>query len=110
AINTDYKLQKTKELENNMSRSFTMLNAFKNNIKWQQAVNTTERLSKITKQEVMDFAKKHYNTNNYVVVFKRKGEDKNVEKVEKPAITPVEVDRDNSSPFVNSILSSQPKP
>lgn len=110
AIITDYKLQKTKELENNMSRSFTMLNAFKNNIKWQQAVNTTERLSKITKQEVMDFVKKNYNTNNYVVVFKRKGEDKNVEKVEKPAITPVEVDRDNSSPFVNSILTSPTKP
>ena len=87
-----------------------MLNAFKNDIEWQKAVNTTERLSKITKKEIIDFVKANYNDTNYVVVYKRKGEDKSIQKVEKPAITPVELDRDNTSAFVKNILASKTKP
>lgn len=108
AVITDMKLQKTKELENNQSRAMAFVDAFVNDTKWQQAVNAVDRLSKITKQEVMDFAKANYNSNNYVVVYKRIGEDKNIQKVEKPQITPVEVNRDDQSPFVKSILSSKP--
>jgi predicted Zn-dependent peptidase len=107
---TDIKFNKTKELENNASRASAMMTAFKDDINWQNAVNTTERLSKITKQEIIDFAKTHYNTNNYAIVYKRMGEDKNVEKVEKPAITPVEVDRENTSSFVKTILEAKTKP
>lgn len=110
AVITDMKFHKTKSLENNVNRAMTMLDAFKNDINWQKAVNTTERLSKITKQEIIDFVKAKYNTNNYVVVYKRQGEDKNVQKVEKPAITPVELDRDNTSAFANTILSSKINP
>ncbi len=109
AIITDYKLQKTKELEDNMSRSFNMLNSFKNDIKWQDMVSATDRLSKITKQDIMEFAKNHYKENNYVIVYKRMGVDKNVQKVEKPTITPVEVDRDNTSDFVKNVLAAKTK-
>jgi predicted Zn-dependent peptidase len=108
AVITDMKLQKTKELENNQSRAMAFVDAFVNDTKWQQAVNSVERLSKITKQEVMDFAKANYNSTNYVVAYKRVGEDKNIQKVEKPQITPVEVNRDDQSPFVKTILSAKP--
>lgn len=107
---TDIKYNKTKELENNASRAFTMLHAFKNDLSWQDVVNTTERLSKITKKDIMDFVKTNYNENNYVVVYKRMGEAKDVQKVEKPAITPVEVDRENTSPFVQSITQARVQP
>jgi len=107
---TELKYLKTKELENNESRAMAMLTAFKNDVNWQDAVNSTERLSKITKQEIVDFVKANYNANNYAIVYKRSGEDKNVEKVEKPTITPVEVDRDNTSPFVKNILATKTKP
>jgi predicted Zn-dependent peptidase len=99
AVITDMKLQKTKELENNQSRASAMVDAFVNDVKWQYAVNTIDRLSKITKQEVMDFVNANYNDHNYVVVYKRVGEDKNIQKVEKPQITPVEVNRDDQSPL-----------
>jgi predicted Zn-dependent peptidase len=102
------KLQKTKELENNQSRAMAFVDAFINDTKWQQAVNSVERLSKITKQEVMEFAKANYSSNNYVVAYKRIGEDKNIQKVEKPQITPVEVNRDDQSPFVKNILEAKP--
>jgi predicted Zn-dependent peptidase len=108
AVITDLKLQKTKDLESNQSRAMTFVDAFVNDTKWQQSVNAVERLSKITKQEVMDFAKANYHDNNYVVAYKRVGEDKNIQKVEKPQITPVEVNRDDQTPFVKNILSAEP--
>ena len=110
AVITDMKLRKTKELENNNTRAGTMLEAFVNDIKWQSSVDMIERISKITKQQVVEFANKHFGTNNYVVVYKRIGEDANVTKVEKPAITPVELDRENASPFVENISKATPQP
>lgn len=107
AVITDLKLQKTKELENNQSRAMAFVDAFVNDSKWQQVVDMVDRMSKITKQEVIDFAKANYTNNNYVVVYKRVGEDKNIQKVEKPQITPVEVNRDDQSPFVKNILNSK---
>jgi predicted Zn-dependent peptidase len=107
AVITDLKLQKTKELENNQARASAFVDAFVNDTKWQYAVNTIDRLAKITKQEVMEFAKANYHSNNYVVAYKRVGEDTNVEKVEKPQITPVEVNRDDQSPFVKNILTAK---
>jgi predicted Zn-dependent peptidase len=109
AVVTDLKLRRTKELEDNGSRAGTMLNAFVNSIKWQTSVNTIERISKITKQELIDFTKKNFSANNYVVAYKRTGEDLTIKKVEKPAITPVELDRENTSPFVENIAKSVPK-
>lgn len=109
AVITDMKLHKTNELESNYARASSMMGAFTNDVNWQQSINTIERLSKITKKEIMDFANERYK-NNYVVVYKRIGEDTTTEKVVKPAITPVEVDRENQSPFVKSVLSSNPPP
>lgn len=108
AVITDLKLQKTKELESNASRAMAFVDAFVNDTKWQQSVNLVERLSKITKQDVISFVEKNYTPENYVVVYKRVGEDNNIQKVEKPSITPVEVNKDDQSPFVKNILSAVP--
>ena len=59
-----------------------------------------------TIDEIMDYARKNFSENNYVVVYKRMGEDKSVQKVEKPAITPVDVDRENTSMFVKRITAA----
>lgn len=108
AVVTDLKLRKTKELENNSSRADAMLTAFVNDIKWQEYVNSLERISKITKSELVAFAQKNIPSSGYVVVYKRNGEDTNVVKVEKPSITPVDVDRENKSLFVQEIERSAP--
>lgn len=110
AVITDMKLQKTKALESNDARAMEMLGAFVNDIKWQKQVDRMERISKITKQEVIDFANKNFTNNNYVIVYKRIGEDKSVQKVEKPEITPVELDRDNMSPFVKNVYNAKTSP
>lgn len=108
AVITDMKLQKTKNMESNQARAGAFIEAFTNNLKWQHYVNNIDRLSKITKQEMIDFVKTNYNENNYVVVYKRVGEDTNVQKVEKPTITPVEVNKVDQSDFLKKILESKP--
>jgi predicted Zn-dependent peptidase len=105
---TDFKLRKTKEMEQNYARASEMLNAFVCDLKWQKSVDRLERISKITKKEIIDFANKNFNASNYVVVYKKTGENASSEKVEKPAITPVEVDRDRSSSFVQNINKAVP--
>lgn len=109
AVITDMKLKKTKELEYNNSRADVMLNAFVNDLSWKSSVDMIDRLSRITKQQLVDFANKNFTGSNYVVAYKRTGTDKNIVKVEKPAITPVEVDLENASAFVKDIEKSVPK-
>ena len=105
AVITDMKLQETKMYERNSSRADAFVSAFITDTKWQNYISTIDRLSKITKQEVVDFAKANYK-NNYVLVYKRTGEDKNVQKVIKPIITPVEVNRDAQSAFLKSVIAT----
>ena len=84
------------------SRASALMNAFTSEEDWLDDVDYTERLSKLTKKDIVDFANKYF-ANNYVVVYKRKGEDKNVVKVSKPPITPVETNPKAQSDFVKSV-------
>jgi predicted Zn-dependent peptidase len=78
------------------------MDAFTSDIDWRRMVAYNSTLATITKQDIMLFAKKYLN-NNYVAVYKKKGEDKSIKKVEKPAITPVEVNRDAQSAFLKQV-------
>lgn len=108
AIITDMKLQQTKMYERNSQRADAFVGAFITGTPWKDAVGTIERLSKYTKQDIMNFALANFK-DNYVVVNKHNGEDKNVTKVTKPAITPVEVNRNDQSDFVKNIISTPVK-
>ncbi len=101
------KLNTTKNLESNDSRASEIQSAFTSGETWEHHLGLVDRLSKITKQQIMDFAKKNLN-NNYVIVFKHTGEDKNVQKVIKPQITPVTVNREDQSPFLKDLMSKKP--
>jgi len=86
------------------SRASALMGAFTGEEDWLDDVSYTDKLSKLTKQDIMDFANKYF-AENYVVVYKRKGEDKNVVKVVKPPITPVETNRDAQSEFVKDVIN-----
>lgn len=105
AINNNIKLNQLKDYEDNSKRAEAFVDAFSKGIKWRSYVENMKRLSSITKQEVIDFAKTNFDS-NYVVVYKRTGEDKKVQKVEKPIITPVTVNRNDQSPFVKNIIDT----
>ena len=86
------------------SRASALMGAFTGEENWLDDVAYTDRLSKLTKKDIMDFANKYFGE-NYVVVYKRKGEDKNVVKVVKPPITPVETNRNSQSAFVKNVIN-----
>ncbi|WP_428740381.1 M16 family metallopeptidase [Tenacibaculum sp.] len=113
AVVNDLKLSQTRQYENNTALAGAYFNAFIHHENWKDKVKFLDDLKKISKQELVDFANKFYQ-NNYVVVYKRKGEDKNIVKVQNPGITPVNLNRGNSSEYVkafNEVKSAplQPK-
>ena len=109
AIN-NMKLAIMKRAESNNSRASQMAYAFVEHRNWGDVCNEVEELSKITKQDLVDFANRLFKDNNYVIVNKLKGEPEPILKVSKPPITPIEVGRDNESAFLSDIKSRQVKP
>jgi len=103
AVVNDMKLSEIRSMEHN-SRAYSFVNAFLRNVPWINRVSYVEELEKITKEEIVAFANEHYK-DNYVLVYKRQGEDKDVVKVEKPQISPVEINRNDQSSFMKSFLA-----
>jgi len=106
AIINNFKVDQIRNNESNAGRAYTMLDAFVVGEEWYNQVAFLNDLSKITKQEIVTFANQYF-TNDYVVIYKRTGEDKNIVKVPKPTITPVSVNRDDMSPFVKYLVDSK---
>jgi predicted Zn-dependent peptidase len=96
-------------MESNEGRADMFVDAFINEIDWQQEVGKIDRISKITKQELVDFAN-HFFTEGYVTVFKKQGIDNTQKKIDKPAITPIQANRDQISDFVKEIQESKVDP
>ncbi len=74
--------------------------------KWDEDVAQLDEQARIGKDEIVAVANR-YLRDNYVLLYKRKGVDKNVVKVEKPPITPVETNAGKQSPFVKRIEAMQ---
>lgn len=102
AIN-NRKLSDMTSLESNTNRAMAMAFAYLSHRSWQDVINETENMSYVTKQDVIDFANRTFKKDNFVIVYKRQGEQRNVQKVEKPEITPVVMNRDVESAFLKQV-------
>ena len=105
AIVSNEKLSQLQGLENNDNRATNITDVF---IKskgqgWKNSVAQLDDMAKVSKKELVDFANKFFADNNYVVIYKRKGVDKSIVKVDKPTITPVETNAGKQSPFVKQV-------
>ena len=108
AIN-NAKRTKMEKLEANQQRADMFVSAFINNIPWDQYVGELDRLSKITKDDVVKFANAHF-ANNYVQVNKLEGKDDSAQKIAKPKITPIHTNRDKVSAFLAEVQASEVAP
>lgn len=97
-------------LENNDSRAMYYVNSFINGTNWADDVKSFNSLDKYTKQDVIDFANKYLTENGYAIVYKREGEDKTVQKIAAPKITPIMTNRDAQSDFLKEIQDAKVKP
>lgn len=101
------KLNFYRGLDSNDNRASIMADAFINDEKWEDVAGKLERQSKLTKQDIVDFANKYLRDDNFVCVYKRMGEDTTLKKIEKPAITPIPANREYESAFVKEIKNAQ---
>jgi len=108
SVINNFRLQKYYEQEYPRYTVYTMLNAFVNNVPWKDVVNRVDEQSKITKQDIVDFCNKHFG-DNYAVVYKREGKP-DIQKIDKPTITPVSANRDEESAFLSEIKARAVKP
>lgn len=104
------KMQIMNYLDTNDGRADSYVYAFINDINWADEVQQMERLGKITKQDIVDFANENLNDNNYAVIYKREGKDPNEQKISKPSITPIMTNRDTSSLFLRDVMATQVQP
>jgi predicted Zn-dependent peptidase len=104
------KLSKMRALESNSARARMYVTAFINGIAWKDACKDIERLSAVTKEDVVAFANEYLADNAYAVVYKRQGEDTSVQKISAPKITPIVTNRDKTSAFLTEIQNSVVKP
>ena len=102
SIINNQKKAKIQATETYGSRASDLMDAFTSELDWQQQVAYTDQLSKLTKKDIVAFANKYFGQ-NYVVILKRKGENKDIVKVDKPPITPVETNRNAQSAFVKQV-------
>ena len=59
-------------LEENEGRADMFVSAFINGTEWKDEVEALDRMSKITKQQIVDFANKYFG-DNYALVYKKQG-------------------------------------
>ena len=112
AVLTNFKLQEIKSYENNSSRANKFVGIFTGNTEYKKSLTFIDELAAIKKEDLLKFINEKLQ-NNYVVSYKRKGEDKERHKVDKPKITPVVLNRDVSSNFaqgINSKISKEISP
>ena len=112
AVVNDLKLSKIKEYEGATATAYSYLNAFIGEQKWQYRLKMLDEMKKITKQDIIEVAKRIY-ANNYVEVQKMKGEDTSIVKVQNPGITPVKLNRGSESVFkqkFNKVITPEIQP
>lgn len=105
AVVRKYKKDLMSQMESNNVRAYYMSDAFILQKDWNKVVNRYDDMQKISKAEMQAWANEKFG-NNYMAVNKRIGE-KNVTKVAKPAITPVNINRDQNSAFFTKLDSME---
>jgi predicted Zn-dependent peptidase len=105
------KLNLLESFDKNDFRAETISSEFIMNrgTEWDKTLNRPDAMAKVTKKEVVAFANQFFG-NNYVVILKHKAEDKNIQKVEKPAITPVKTNTNEISAFTKTLLETPSTP
>ena len=97
-------------MENNSGRADLYVQSFINGTDWKDEVAYIDNMSKVTKEDVVDWAERYLGSDNCAIVYKRQGEDKSVQKVSAPKITPIKSNRDAQSDFLAEIQNTEVAP
>lgn len=110
ATANNYKLRQMQMTESSAGMVNAYVNSFINGEDWSATVNLVDNISAITKDELVAYANTCLGDDNYVEVLKLQAPDSDIEKIEKPAITPILTNRDTSSQFLRDIMAREVTP
>jgi len=102
------KIQRIQQMEKCTNTAFLLHDAFVLGKPWATYLNDLQTMSTITKEDIMRFSAKYFQ-NNYTVIYKRTGDNDKSEKVQKPEIHPVEVNRDDQSDYLKTMFATNTK-
>ncbi|MBL4624102.1 MAG: insulinase family protein [Flavobacteriales bacterium] len=102
AVIKNIKVDMLNQFEANWLRAYVMSDAFIMGTDWEEYVTRIDKMAAVSKKKLVAWANEKFN-NNYCVVYKKTGEDTTTFKVDKPKITPVEINREVKSEFYNEV-------
>jgi predicted Zn-dependent peptidase len=108
AIINDFEKNEKASLEFNAARVNSMRQAFIEGADWDHYIGQLDRMSELTKDDVVAVANKYF-ADDYVAVY-RVNAEADIPPVEKPAIDPVAIDPSRQSEFAASILAMEFEP
>ncbi|WP_284460801.1 M16 family metallopeptidase [Chryseobacterium sp.] len=106
AIVNDKKVQRMKGWETADGLATELYGSYIKGRTWEQELDEINEYEKITKADVIKFANEFFK-DNYVVVYKEKGVNDKLVRVENPGITPIKLNREVQSPFLKGILNTK---
>ena len=102
AVINELKKNSMEMLESNEQMASIMYEAFIQGLSWEDTVSAIDRMEKITKEDIVRFVNENYG-DNYAIIYKRQGENKDLVRVENPGITPIDINRENESAFYKEL-------
>ncbi|MDR6516597.1 M16 family metallopeptidase [Chryseobacterium camelliae] len=106
AIINDFKLQRLKTLETADGLATNLYDTYIKGRTWEQELNEMEEYASFTKEDIVNFAQEFFK-DNYVAVYKEKGINDQLIRVDNPGITPVKINREAQSDFLKAILAEK---
>ncbi len=103
AIIRNQKRAELVRLQYNSARVQKFVTAHIYQIPYEDIVNDLARKEKITKEDIVRVANKYF-SDSYVCVFKEHNENANPPKMDKPQITPIEMNRERTSEFYDRLM------
>ena len=110
SIIANYRKSEMSQLESNFALAYRMEAAFINGLEWKDVATELDRAAKLTKEDLVAWAKENLPLDGYAVIYKRQGEDKSQKKIDKPTITPIQANRDAQSDYLVAMQQSEVTP
>lgn len=106
AIILNEEINRIKGFKDNQNRAYFLMEMFVQNSTYMKQFNELYEMSRTKKDEIVEIAREYLNMDR-VEVFKVKGEPAVANKIIKPEIHPVELNRDKQSSFVTEWLAEE---
>lgn len=106
AVVNDFKIQRMKAWETADGLASNLYDTYIKKRSWKFELDEMLEYESITKDEIVAFANDFFKE-NYVAVFKEKGGNENLIRVENPGITPIQLNREAQSEFLSEFLNQK---